>query len=283
MKRSVALAVVFVLSATLSAQAAVTLQTGDIVTFNGQATGLSEGYGGAFNWDIYSVVPSPASSPVGTTFQTFCVELQQNISNGTNYTIGQMFTPATGGTANSSGNKFNNLSGVYIFDLWSNNLITQNAADAGAVQVALWESEGYTSAQITGTGGYTTAQLNAANTLIPTLLATADVSGSYSSSWAPTDLNAFFLTHNGYGAQDQIVLVSTSTHGGSPAVPEPVGAVIWGVGTALAAGGAALRRARTVRAIVGRGLRRIVKLYCELSKAGGSPIWEKLMTGSAYL
>ena len=248
MKRSVALAIVIGLSATLSGQAAVTLQTGDIVTYNGHAPGLFEGNGGAFNWSISSVVASPASSPVGTTFQTFCLELQQSISNGTNYTIGQMFTPATGGTANSSGNKFNNLSGVYIFDLWSNNLITQNAADAGAVQVALWESEGYTQAQITGTGGYTSLSYSNANTLISSILATTvDISGSYSSSWAPTDLNAFFLSHNGVGAQDQIVLVSTSTHGGSPAVPEPVGAVIWGVGTALAAGGAALRRRKNRR------------------------------------
>jgi len=248
MKLSFVLAIAIVFSASVAVQASVILQTGDIVTYNGHAAGLFEGNGGAFNWSISSVVASPASSPVGTTFQTFCLELQQSISTGTNYTIGQMFTPATGGTANSSGNKFNNLSGVYIFDLWSNNLITQDAADAGAVQVALWESEGYSQAQITGTGGYTTNQYNNANTLIANILATkVDISGSYSTSWAPTDLNAFFLSHNGTGAQDQIVLVSTSTHGGSPSVPEPVGAAIWGVGTALAAGGAALRRRKNRR------------------------------------
>ena len=189
------------------------------------------------------MVASPASSPIGSTFQTFCVELQQNISAGTNYTIGQMFTPTVGGTANSSGSKFNNLSGVYIFDLWSNNIIAQSAADAGAVQVALWESEGYTSAQITATGGYTTTQLNNANSLITSILATkVDISGSYSSSWAPTDLNAFFLTHNGTGAQDQIVLVSTSAPGNSGSVPEPAAIAVWGIGTGLAAGAAALRR-----------------------------------------
>ncbi len=201
MKRSVVLAVIFVLSVTLTVQASVILQTGDVVTYDGHAAGLYEGNGGAFNWDIHSVVASPASSPVGTTFQTFCLELQQSISNGTNYTIGQMFTPGTGGTANSSGNTFNNLSGVYIFDLWSNGIISQDAADAGAVQVALWESEGYTQTQITGTGGYTTTQYNNANTLISNILATkVDISGSYSASWAPTDLNAFFLSHNGTGA-----------------------------------------------------------------------------------
>ena len=182
MKRSLALALVFVFSAALTTQASIVLQTGDVVTYNGQAAGLSEGNGGAFNWDLYSVVPSPpASSGTGTTFQTFCIELQQRISNGTNYTVGQVFTPTKGGTANSSGNKFNNLSGVYLFDLWSNNIIGQTAADAGAVQVALWESEGYTSTQITSTGGFTTNQLTAANLLITNILATkVDISGSYS-------------------------------------------------------------------------------------------------------
>jgi hypothetical protein len=113
--------------------------------------------------------------------------------------------------------------------------------------VALWESEGYSNTQITGTGGFSWNQLNDANSRIPTLLATVDVSGSYSSSWAPTDLNAFFLTHNGYGAQDQIVLVRTSAPGGSPPVPEPAGIAVWGIGAGLAAGAAALRRRKQRR------------------------------------
>ena len=203
-RRFLLVSLIVVFAPAIAVHAAVTLQIGDVVTFQGHAyhnhtDPLFEGYGGAFSWTINSVVPSSQSSPVGTAFQTFCAELQSSISRGTNYTISAILTPTTSGVINSSGNTLSNLEGIYLFDLWNNGLIPQNATNAGAIQVALWESEGYSSAAITGTGGISTYQLNVANMIIPTLLSIADISGSYSSEWTPTDVEAFELTtHNGH-------------------------------------------------------------------------------------
>ena len=197
---------------------------------------------------LSSVVASPASDPVGTTFQTFCTELQQTISSVE--TIGAIFTPTIQGTMNSSGNTLQNMSGIYLFDLWSNGLIDKTKDNAGAVQIAIWESEGYTSLQITGTGGITPAQLSAAdgdmnNGLIHTLLyGTYTDWDPYSSTWAPTDVNAFILKVGTTGSQDQIVLVPTTPNTNEGSTPEPVSLVVWGVGAGLAAGATAIRRRR---------------------------------------
>jgi hypothetical protein len=252
MKRSLIAFFVLFFAFALTAQASISLQVGDVVTYNGRAydshsNPLFQGNGGAFSWTVSSVVPSPPSSPVGSTFQSFCDELQQSISTGTSYTVSSVFTPTTGGTINSSGNVLNNMKGIYLFDLWSNGLITQNAANAGAVQVAIWQSEGYTSSAIMSTGGFSSSQYFAASAAISSLLAITDISGSYSSSWTPTDVGAIILKHNGTGAQDQIVLVSTSNNNNNGSVPEPASLVVWGLGASLAAGAAALRRRKQPR------------------------------------
>ena len=62
------------------------------------------------------------------------------------------------------------MKGVYLFDLWTNGLITQNAANAGAVQVALWQSEGYSTLAIENTGGFSSSLFNSATADITSLL-----------------------------------------------------------------------------------------------------------------
>ena len=128
----------FVLAASLNAQASITLQVGDVVTYLGRAVDshgnhLYEGNGGAFSWSV--TASSPPSSAPGTLFQSFCDELQQSIHAGTNYTVSSVFTPVTGVVINSSGNILGNMQGIYLFDLWSNGLLTKSASTAGAVQV----------------------------------------------------------------------------------------------------------------------------------------------------
>jgi hypothetical protein len=244
------LALALALGASVQASPVI-LQTGDSVKFNGAVSGASEGNGGAFSWQLTGTVSGPPSSPIGTNFDTFCTELQQNINNGSTYTIGSLFTPSTGGTINSSGNILQNMKGVYLFDLWSNNLLSSytsswgSAAVAGAVQYELWASEGYTSAQISSTGGLSGSLFNSASADAAILLGVTDVNGAYSSSWAPTDVSAFILTHNGGPAQDQIVLVpSNGQQTGSPATPEPTSMIVWGVGAGLAGAAAARRGTR---------------------------------------
>ncbi len=165
-----------------------------------------------------------------------------SISTGKNYTVSNTLTiTTTGSVINSSGKTLNNFEGIYLFDLWSNNLLSKSASTAGAVQVAIWESEGYSSTDIMGNGGFSFTDYTNANNLIPTLLGTTDISGSWSSSWTPTDVGVIYLTHNGSGAQDQIVLVNTSNNNNS-VVPEPVSILVWGAGAGLAAGAVAMRR-----------------------------------------
>ncbi len=78
---------------------------------------------------------------------------------------------------------------------------------------------------------------------ITTLLGVTDINGSYNTSWAPTDVNAFLITNDGHQDQDQIVLVPTSGPQSPPPVtaPEPASMIVWGIGAGLA-GAAAVRR-----------------------------------------
>jgi hypothetical protein len=223
------------------------LQPGDVVTYLGPTANQHVGNGGAFDWQIKSVVPSPASSPVGTQFQTFCTELQQSISltsPGPDYTIKGTFIPTTSGAMNTSGNVLADMKGIYLLDLWSNGAIVKNQSDAGAVQYAIWKSEGYSDQDIKSLGGYSTSDFNSAVSQSAWLLGHYTLNGvAYSSSWTPADIVAFTITStkNGSSAQDQIVLGYTS-NGNNSVVPEPVSFAVWGIGSGLAAAGMAVRR-----------------------------------------
>ena len=169
-----------------------------------------------------------------------------------------------GSALNTSGNTLNSTAGLYLFDLWSENVSTfaHTAANAGMVQVALWLSEGYTESQIVNSAGYTsnsqgTGTFDVADAAItswesnPTMYTLLDGS-VYSPNWVPAaSVDAIELNNlDGTGAQDQAVFAQTLSGGSQPddsfVVPEPVTAVIWGVGAGLA-GAAALRRRKQPR------------------------------------
>ncbi len=268
MKRSLGIWLVLALSATLLdrvAVGAVNLVANDTITF-ANSDSASEGWGGAFDWTVTTVVsPTATSSAPTTPFQSFCVQLQQDIAPGGTYVVSNVLTNLkTGSTVNSSGNTLSSTAGLYLFDLWSENLSTfaHTAADAGMVQVAIWLSEGYTESQIVNSAGYTinsqgTGTFDVADAAItswesnPALYTLLDGS-VYSPNWVPSNsLNAIELNNlNGTGAQDQAVFAQTLSGGSQPddsfVVPEPVTAVIWGVGAGLA-GAAALRRRKQPR------------------------------------
>ena len=218
-----------------NSRASIELQVGDTATFIGQAAGASEGYGGAFNWQIASVVPSPASSPVGTPFQTFCDEAQQGIDAGKTYTISAIVTPTLGQLINSSGNVLNNFKGIYLFDEWASGTMAHTSANAGAVQIAVWESEGYNltanNHNLHHTLGYSQSQYTSAESLITYWLGQSLPGGAtYNSSWVSTDVSSIELVCGDVGVQDQLVVIPNHPPGGSPPTPEPASMVIWGVG-----------------------------------------------------
>jgi hypothetical protein len=219
-------------------RASVRLQVGDTVTFNGQALNQSEGYGGAFNWQITSTVPSPPSSPIATQFQSYCDEAQQEINAGTTYTITDIVTPILGQVINSSGNLLNNFKGIYLFDEWADATMAHTSANAAAVQITVWESEGYNltanNDSLLKTLGYSQTQYTSAESLITYWLGRSLMDGeTYSSSWTSSNVKSIELTSGGCGAQDQLVIVPTTITTGSSPVPEPGSIVIWGIGAGL--------------------------------------------------
>ena len=248
MGRSVGLCFLLIFGLTTGSKASITLQVGDTVTFNGQAVGASEGLGGAFNWQVASVVPSPASSPVGTPFQTFCDEAQQEIDAGKTYTITSNITPTLGQVINSSGNVLNDFKGLYLFDEWTAGMMSQTAANAAAVQIAVWESEGYNltanNYSLLHTAGYSQSQYTSSESLITYWLGQSLPGGAtYTTSWISTDVSSIELLCGNVGAQDQLIVYPNHIPGNSPPAPEPVSLIIWGVGVSLV-GLAKMRRVR---------------------------------------
>jgi hypothetical protein len=226
MKRSFALSIVLVLAAALTARAGlVSLVAGDTATFKDQTSGASAGDGGQFDWTIASTVNGgQGSSPVGTAFQTFCVDIGAFISQNDTYKINSIITPAMYQESDGNSPSNENTKGLYLFNEWSNGLITHNATNAGAVQVALWESMGYTDTYINNN---TSLNPSSYQSTIATLAA------GWTSSWTPppTEEVLTLLNSQGDPAQDQIVSL----------VPEPTTLAIWGLGVGLA-GAAAMRR-----------------------------------------
>ena len=208
---------------------------------------------------------SSTNGNAGETFQSFCVAIYQNIGWGGQYNVSEFLPAQTNGQINWAGYKLADLDGVYLFDLWSHNAIVQNQADAGAVQVALWLSEGYIERDITGEGGYSSTDYNNALSTIETLLnytgtdtpdefaaylATNGANSLLPANYTATDVSAIELTNGvgGSAAQDQVILTAPNIipNGSSDSVPEPVTLAIWGVGAGLA-GAAALRRRKQPR------------------------------------
>jgi hypothetical protein len=187
------------------------------------------------------------------------------ISAGNTYTIGSLVPSSSisyGSVLNTSGNTLSSLRGIYLFDVWNNNINGldakyislgyassgvydlgggSNAAIAGIVQTAIWQSLGYSNSAIAAALGVSSSNVSnietAANNMENSV---TDLGSSYSNSWVPTDVTAFYLDN---GAQDQIFLSPTVPNSGNPQIttPEPTSMIVWGVGAGLA-GAAAVRR-----------------------------------------
>jgi hypothetical protein len=230
MKRSVLFSVAVVLGSVICAQASITLLQDDRVTLNGQISGNSAGYGGAFDWQVALLAHPLAeygSTPptVGDHFNTFCVELTQHVSPGSTYKVrDNPFTPTVNGAANTTGKVWNDLKGVFLFEKWSSGVLTwsnhSTSQIAGAVQAAIWMSEGYNSTQISNYGGLTASTYTTQITNWLTAL-------GYTSAWTPSSTKLINLTTlSNLEVQDQIALVSIPQVGGYD-VPEPASIVIW--------------------------------------------------------
>lgn len=259
MKRALVLSAVFVFAVELSARAAVTFQpvllvSGDTIQFQGQTPNESQGRGGAFTWEVIADdTANGVSSSPGTYFQTFCTQLTQSISATNDYTVTSVTnSPAINSALNTTGNSLQNYAGLYLFDLWNKGLLASSdvtygtANVAGAVQVQIWLSEGYTSTQISTSSGIFGTTLTNDEFLANTLLSISDTgnTGTSYATFSPTDIAAVDLNNlSGQGAQDQVLLIPSSgtSSSGQPTAPEPTGIIVWGIGAGVA-GAAAVRR-----------------------------------------
>ena len=251
MKRAIGLGTVLVFAMSVSARAALVLSVGDKVTDDGQTAGLFFGNGGQFKMQVDSPVQSGDSLP-GTQFFTFCTALGSTgdtITTTGTYTITGFITPVVGQPFNDDGNILLDTKGVFLFDAWSNGggSLAHTLANAEAVQLALWLSEGYSATGATSTiqtaGAYTSAVITSAMSTEAFLLSSSSGLG-YSSSWSVPASDKVMLLG---GAQDMAVYVTMNPNSQQPSsTPEPATLLIWGVG-GVAAGAVALHRKRKQR------------------------------------
>jgi hypothetical protein len=244
MKKIVLFSAMFILATVVQARGSITLLSNDQVKYLGQISGQSAGNGGAFDWKVtalgHPIADYGADPPtIGEHFSTFCTELTQTISAGTTYKVKtNPYTPVVGGSSNTSGKTWLDLSGVFLFERWSDGALAwagHTSSDiAAAVQVALWKSENYSNSSISSNGGLTAS---AYTTQISTWL----TAFGYTGTWTSDNTKVVELTTlaNGY-AQDQIVLVSVPEE--HEAVPEPISVLVWTLLGLCAFGGYFARR-----------------------------------------
>jgi hypothetical protein len=246
MKRALGLSLLLTFAIAISAQASVVLNVGDTVKFDGQVAGEYFADGGAFDWTVTS-----AGANHGADFFSFCIEIQENISAGSVYTVTNVIAAASimpGVQINSSGYQLNDTKGIFLFDQWSQSSTlfghaTNGVEAAKAVQIALWESEGYDENYIYmhTTYGDPTA-IHADETLANTIAAEL----GWTTSWLPIDVDAMWLSTGGVNNQDQVFLIPQQTGGHQGTVPEPASVAIWGLGICFAGVVANRRRISSV-------------------------------------
>jgi hypothetical protein len=231
MKKALLLSIVVVLVGSACSQGSITLLKDDRVKFNDQISGQSAGNGGAFDWQVAQLghpLADYGSDPptVGEHFTTFCVELTQYISEGTTYKVkADPFEPIAGGPANTSGKTWIDLSGVFLFEKWSDGQLSWSGHTgsqiAAAVQTSIWKSEGYSNSSISTYGNLTASLYTAQITTWLNAL-------GYTSDWTPDSTKVVELTTlTGGSAQDQIALVNMPDQPETPVVPEPASILVW--------------------------------------------------------
>ena len=154
-----------------------------------------------------------------------------------------------------------NLKGIWVFDQWAQGLLTWTGTAslntpnniAGAVQLAIWLSEGYTetSNNLHSKLGLTTSQYSPFESQVSSWEAGFPV------GWTPDADKIVYLKNTATGAasQDQMFLVSAVP---LQNVPEPASIIVWSLMGLSASGVVAARRRRGIQAV---GRKKIAKRF----------------------
>lgn len=176
--------------------------------------------GGIFH--VNDLNDGPANS---IEFDTFCVELTEYISFGTDYIVQGI------GLQTVNGGKTLQPKTAWLYNSFLDGALSSfnptKLRDANALQLAIWLSIGYLENDVRdeiGDSWY--------DTYFPVLSAKswdADFSGS---GWVGTGtvrIMNLVNSNNGYNAQDQLFRDPTPPGGGVPSAPEAASFLIWGL------------------------------------------------------
>lgn len=190
---------------------AYTISVGDdIVITTGALTG--DNGGGAFYINKFGDVPDE-----GVLFTTFCLERDEYFYPGYTYNITSITNEARAGGIDTDAGDPLSMESAWLFNQWTTKGIAQTAANATAIQLAIWKYEGEWTADLSGDA--------------LTYFNNASVSTSY---YGIKVLNLYGPIPGGVNGKAQDLLIQN---------PVPIPGAIWLLGSGLL-GLVAVRRRR---------------------------------------